>query len=302
MKRLIFLFVLVFMALSVSAQVSVARKPKPAQATTVKSAAKPSRKSAKSTSKSTSKKRNVTSRCRAKASSASSNKSRIIDNLISNMVYVDGGTFTMGATPEQGNDTKSDENPPHQVTLSSFSIGRYEVTQEEWEAVMGSNPSKFKGAKRPVEMVSWDDCQTFIGKLNAMTGKNFRLPTEAEWEFAARGGNFSRGYKYAGSNDIDSVAVYGDTDGQTFNVGGKMPNELGLYDMTGNVWEWCSDWYDEFYYKKSPQSNPQGGAYGSNRVVRGGWWFVYSSSCRVSHRSLSAPDNRSRNLGLRLAM
>ena len=303
MKRLIFLFVLVFMALSVSAQVSVTRKSKPALSTTTKSAAKPSRKPA-AKPKSTTKKRTVTPKRGAKtsSSSASPNKSQIIDNLISNMVNVDGGTFTMGATPEQSSEAKSDEYPTHQVTLSSFCIGRYEVTQEEWKAVMGSNPSKFKGAKRPVEMVSWDDCQTFISKLNALTGKNFRLPTEAEWEFAARGGNSSRGYIYAGSNDIDSVAVYGDTKGQTFEVGSKQPNELGLYDMTGNVWEWCSDWYDENYYKSSPQSNPQGAAYGSNRVLRSGWWFFSSRSCRVSHRSYSAPDTRSRNLGFRLAL
>ena len=175
----------------------------------------------------------------ATAGMSQAQKDRIIQNLINNMVYVQGGTFMMGATSEQGSDAYDNEKPAHQVTLSSFSIGRYEVTQEEWQAVMGSNPSWFKGPKRPVENVSWDDCQAFIKKLNEMTGKQFRLPTEAEWEFASRGGIKSQGYKYSGSNNLNSVAWYADNSGNTtHDVGQESPNELGIYDMSGNVWEW----------------------------------------------------------------
>ena len=230
-----------------------------------------------------------------------SNKDRIIQNLVNNMVYVQGGTFMMGATSEQGSDAYDDEKPAHQVTVSSFSIGKYEVTQEEWEAVMGSNPSSFKGSKRPVESVSWFDCQQFIQKLNAKTGKNFRLPTEAEWEFAARGGTKSWGAKYAGNSSIDAVAWYSDNSGsQTHNVGQKSPNELGLYDMSGNVWEWCQDWYGS--YSSSSQSNPRGPSSGSIRVLRGGSWRYEAWYCRVSNRDHYAPDDSDNDLGLRLAM
>ena len=227
--------------------------------------------------------------------------SPVIDNLVANMVHVEGGTFIMGATSEQDSDAYDDEAPAHQVMLSSFSIGRYEVTQEEWQAVMGSNPSYFEGEKRPVEQVSWDDCQEFIRKLNVMTGKAFRLPTEAEWEFAARGGNGSRGYKYAGSNDIDSVAWYSENSGsKTHPVGKKNPNELGLYDMSGNVWEWCSDWYGN--YSSSSFTNPIGASLGPNRVYRGGSWYSYARNCRVSERSDFKPDFQYCYLGLRLVM
>ena len=187
------------------------------------------------------------------------------------------------------------------MTLSSFYIGRFEVTQEEWETVMGSNPSKFRESKRPVENVSWNDCQEFIRKLNAMTGKQFRLPTEAEWEFAARGGNNSKGYKYSGANDIESVAWYDSNSGmQTQNVGTKQPNELGLYDMAGNVWEWCSDWYGN--YSSSSQANPKGAASGSCRVYRGGGWRNFAGCCRVSYRCFSTTGYRNYDLGLRLAL
>ena len=216
------------------------------------------------------------------------------------MVYVEGGTFTMGATSEQGSEAESDEKPAHQVTLSSFSIGKYEVTQEEWEAVMGSNPSSFKGMKLPVEQVSWNDCQDFIRKLNQLTGKHFRLPTEAEWEYAARGGSKSRGYKYAGGNDIGSVAwYYGYSGSKTHEVGQKQPNELGLYDMSGNVHEWCQDWYGS--YSGTSQTNPTGSSSGSIRVIRGGSWFFNARNCRVSNRNDYSPDSRDGNLGLRLA-
>ena len=227
-------------------------------------------------------------------------KERIIQNLINNMVYVEGGTFMMGATSEQGSDAPDGEKPVHQVTLSSFSIGRYEVTQEEWQTVMGSNPSEFKGSKRPVESVSWDDCQEFIRKLNAMTGKYFRLPTEAEWEYAARGGNRSHGYIYAGSNGPNSIAWYGGNSGyETHEVGGKQPNELGLFDMSGNVWEWCQDWYSS--YSSSSQTNPTGPSSGARRVHRGGSWGLSAWNCRVSFRNWYAPGLRNNYLGFRLA-
>ena len=235
-------------------------------------------------------------------SSSQTSRNPIIDNLVNNMVYVDGGTFTMGATSEQGNDALYFlEKPTHQVTLSSFSIGRYEVTQKEWQAVMGSNPSKFKGDKRPVENVSWDDCQEFILKLNSMTGKSFRLPTEAEWEFAARGGKKSNGYKYAGGNDISTVAWYEDnSDHETHSVGQKKPNELGIYDMAGNVWEWCYDKYSS--YSSISQINPTGVSSNSECMKRGGSWFDYAGHCRVSYRGYHYPDYQFYSLGLRLAL
>ena len=222
------------------------------------------------------------------------------------MVSVAGGTFTMGATSEQGSDAEECEKPAHKVTLSSFSIGKYEVTQEEWQVVMGSNPSKFKGAKRPVENVCWSDCQEFIRKLNAMTGKRFRLPTEAEWEYAARGGNRSKGYKYAGSDILDAVAWYKNNSGKmTHDVGQKNANELGLYDMSGNVREWCQDWFGE--YSRHSQTNPTGpssSSYlgGSYLVSRGGCWIDKADECRSSIRYFTPPSTRFNQLGLRLAL
>ena len=228
-------------------------------------------------------------------------KNQIIQNLLNNMAYVEGGSFMMGATSEQGSDAYNDEKPVHQVTLSSFYIGRFEVTQEEWEAVRGDNPSFCKGARLPVENVSWEDCQYFIRELNNMTGRRFRLPTEAEWEYAARGGNRSMGYKYSGSNDIGQVAWYYDncSDG-THEVGTKVPNELGLYDMSGNVWEWCQNWYGAF--SSSAQMNPLGPSSGSYRVRRGGCWSGNAGNCRVSSRSYYVPSYRYHFSGLRLAL
>lgn len=218
------------------------------------------------------------------------------------MVGVEGGTFTMGATSEQGtSDPYDDEYPTHSVTLSNFSIGETEVTQELWQAVMGSNPSYFKGSNKPVEYVSWNDCQTFISRLNSLTGKNFRLPTEAEWEYAARGGNKSRGYKYAGSNTLSDVAWYSDNSSSTtHDVKGKQPNELGLYDMSGNVYEWCQDWFGT--YSSSAQTNPTGPASGSYRVLRGGSCGGKASLCRVSIRIIHTPTGYATYLGLRLAL
>ena len=181
-----------------------------------------------------------------------------------------------------------------------FFIGRYEVTQEEWQTVMGNNPSSVKGARRPVENVSWDDCQEFIRKLNSITGKQFRLPTEAEWEYAARGGNKSNGYKYAGGNDIDRVSWYDLNSGNsTSDVGQKVPNELGLFDMSGNVWEWCQDWYGN--YDDGNQTNPTGPSTGTDRVYRGGGWYSIAGYCRVSCRSAISPEKSDNRLGLRLA-
>ena len=219
------------------------------------------------------------------------------------MVAVKGGTFQMGATSEQGSDAESDEKPAHRVTLSDYYIGQTEVTQALWQAVMGTNPSNWKGSNLPVEKVSWDACQQFITKLNQITGRRFRLPTEAEWEFAARGGNKSRGYKYSGSNDIGAVAWYWENSGKmTHSVGQKQANELGIYDMTGNVWEWCQDWYDKEYYGKSPSTNPCNNTSASCRVDRGGSWNGSARSCRVSNRYDDSPDNADYSLGLRLAM
>ena len=217
------------------------------------------------------------------------------------MVYVEGGTFDMGATTEQGSDAESDEKPVHSVTLDGYYIGKCEVTQELWEAVMGGNPSRFKGAQNPVENVSWNDCQEFVSRLNSLTGRTFRLPTEAEWEYAARGGNKSRHYKYSGSNNIFDVAWHGDNSGiRTHAVGTKTANELGIYDMSGNVYEWCSDWYGG--YSAGAQTNPQGPSSGSFRVLRGGSWLYSAGYCRVTNRNNYDPDNSRHNLGLRLVL
>ena len=215
------------------------------------------------------------------------------------MIAVDGGTFSMGATSEQGSDAGNNEKPVHSVTLSGYYIGETEVTQELWEAVMGSNPSYFSDDQKPVEEVSWNDCKEFITKLNNLTGINFRLPTEAEWEYAARGGNKSQGYKYSGSNTIGNVAWYGDNSSETtHNVKTKSLNELGIYDMSGNVWEWCEDWYGD--YSSGSQTNPTGPSSGSRRVIRGGSWGNSASLCRVSYRINYSPGNRDINLGFRV--
>lgn len=216
------------------------------------------------------------------------------------MVAVKGGTFTMGATSEQGSDVWDFEKLAHQVTLSDYYIGQTEVTQALWKAVMGSNPSRRIGDNLPVENVSWNDCQAFIQKLNQLTGKQFRLPTEAEWEYAARGGRKSRDYKYAGGNNIGSVAWYdGNSGKETHAVATKQANELGIYDMSGNVWEWCSDWYGD--YTSSSQSDPQGPSSGSRRVLRGGGCYNNARYCRVSYRSYGTLGYRINGLGLRLS-
>ncbi|MBQ3243670.1 MAG: formylglycine-generating enzyme family protein [Bacteroidaceae bacterium] len=222
------------------------------------------------------------------------------------MVAVEGGTFQMGATSEQ-QDPDSDEKPVHSVTLSSYYIGETEVTQALWEAVMGRNPSLLKGKENPVERVSYEDCVRFVNKLNSLlsdqlpSGRKFRLPTEAEWEFAARGGNRSRGYQYSGSNTLSSVAWYWDNGNKiTHPVKQKQANELGLYDMSGNVLEWCYDWKGN--YSSSSQTNPKGPSTGSLRVLRGGSWIINAQYCRVANRGNYSPDNRYVDFGLRLAL
>ena len=223
------------------------------------------------------------------------------DGISFEMVRVEAGTFAMGATPEM-KDPFNWEKPVHQVTLTNdYYIGKYEVTQALWKAVMGNNPSIHKGDNLPVEQVSWNDCQKFISKLNKKTGRIFRLPTEAEWEYAARGGKKSKGYQYSGSSNLSEVAWYWDNSGsKTHAVGSKQANELGIYDMSGNVWEWCQDWYGS--YSSSSQINPTGANSGSFRVLRGGGWLDAVRNCRSSYRSGSSPDYRYDGLGLRLVL
>lgn len=219
------------------------------------------------------------------------------------MRYVEGGTFMMGA-PDSDTKALDDEKPQHSVTLDSYYIAETQATQELWQAVMGNNPSNFNGNHEyPVDSVSWDDCQDFVKKLNQLTGKSFSLPTEAQWEYAARGGQKSHGYKYAGGDSLDAVAWYDcNSNWRTHPVGRKQANELGLYDMTGNVLEWCQDWYDDEYYSNSPQQNPMGPVSGQNRVLRGGSWFNDSRYCRVSFRCGDNPFFRYYGYGLRLLL
>jgi len=231
------------------------------------------------------------------------------------MIPVKGGTFEMGSTEVDW------EQPIHKVILLDFQLCKYLVNQAQWKAIMGENPSNFKGDYLPVEQVSWDDAQVFIKKLNEKTGNKYRLPTEVEWEFAARGGTSSQGYKYAGSNDLKEVGWYWENSGdrvlsgtweygkatknncRTHPVGQKKPNELGLYDMSGNVWEWVEDdWHDS--YKGAPDKglawvdNPQG----PSRVARGGSWLIEAHRCRAAYRGHWRPDSRYSSLGFRLAL
>ena len=217
------------------------------------------------------------------------------------MIYVSGGTFTMGCTSEQGRYCEKDEIPSHKVTVSDFMIGETEVTQALWESVMGNNPSFFKGDNRPVEEVSWNECQKFIEKMNKLTGKTFRLPTEAEWEYAARGGNKSKGYKYSGSNIVDDVAWCSQSSiKKTHSVKMKSPNELGIFDMSGNVWEWCLDNYD--LYSGSAQTNPNKHTSNSMYILRGGSWYSLDKYCRVTCRHCKFSYYRENNCGLRLVL
>ena len=219
------------------------------------------------------------------------------------MIRVEGGAFMMGATKDQGKGVDSNEKPAHLVTLSDYYIGETEVTQELWQAVMDINPANNKGANIPVEKVSWTDCQSFITRLNRLTGQQFRLPTEAEWEYAARGGTMSKHSLYAGSNDIEEVGWYKDNAaGAPHRVKANAPNELGIYDMSGNVMEWCQDWYADNYYRKVKDANPQGPKAGTHRVVRGGGWIAEATFARVAKRNFTNPDARISYIGLRLAL
>nr|MCU0392817.1 formylglycine-generating enzyme family protein [Thermoflexibacter sp.] len=229
----------------------------------------------------------------------------ILAEIEKNMVAVEGGTFSMGCTSEQ-KDCSDNEKPVHSVTVSSFYISKYEVTQTQWEAIMGNNPSYFKNCPTcPVESVSWNDIQEFITKLNQLSGKKYRLPTEAEWEYAARGGKKSKGYQYAGGNSLNSIAWYNsNADFKTHPVGTKTANELGLHDMSGNVWEWCEDFYDENFYTKV--KNGKANYPNKNRanyiVLRGGSWGGYAGYCRVAYRSRDYPTNRNDDYGFRIVL
>ena len=228
-----------------------------------------------------------------------------VNGVTFNMILVKSGTFYMGAQKDDPNAPNYDEEawsreaPVHQVTLSDYYIAEAEVTQELWKAVMGSNPSHFEGDKRPVEQTTWYDCQSFINKLNQLTGLNFRFPTEAEWEFAARGGNESHGYKYSGSDIIDDVAWYSADGKKTADVMTKKSNELGIYDMSGNVMEWCSDAYGD--YSAEHQIDPTG-PNGVDRVVRGGCCLSNATYCRVALRNFLHPGGTSYGIGMRLAL
>jgi formylglycine-generating enzyme required for sulfatase activity len=236
---------------------------------------------------------------------ATSDREFTVNGVTFKMIYVEGGTSQMRS---DDNDAYDNEKSVQSVKLSSYHIGETPVTQALWKAVMTNNPSKFKGDNLPVETVSWNDCQEFIKKLNWLTGKKFRLPTEAEWEYAARGGKYHSPCKYAGSNNIDEVAWYGKIDGEfrgnsggkTHSVKAKKSNALNIYDMSGNVWEWCQDRYGK--YSGSAQTNPKGPSGGLCRVLRGGSWRSYAKYCRVSRRLDSAPVARFDNYGFRLAM
>jgi formylglycine-generating enzyme required for sulfatase activity len=218
--------------------------------------------------------------------------------LKSDMVLVQGGTFSMGS-----DDGEKNEKPVHTVTVNSFYICKYFVTQAQWQAVMGYNPSLKKCDDCPVENITWDEAQTYCKKQSELTGRGYRMPTEAEWEYAARGGKKSDAFTYSGSNNIDDVAWYGsNAGGAPHPVGQKQPNELGLYDMTGNAWEWCSDWYDENYYGSGPAQNPQGASTGPLRVIRGGSWRSPPRDCRAVDRNFDLPDYHSGSIGFRLVV
>lgn len=222
-------------------------------------------------------------------------KNFVVKGVSFEMVKIKGGSFSMGHSP-----VGEHAVPVHRVTLSDYYLGETEVTQELWTAVMGSNPSHWQGEHLPVENVSWTDCCRFIEQLNRLTGMNFRMPTEAEWEFAAKGGRLSQAYVYAGSNNLEDVAWYKGNCSRTHEVASKQPNELGLFDMSGNVWECCSDYYAPYQDKK--EKNPRGPASGVCHVARGGSWFYTTGLCRTTTRFFNLDGRAFSSVGLRLAL
>jgi len=238
----------------------------------------------------------------AKTAAPSAAVMAVVNNI--DMVLVKGGTFTMGSDAPIELDCCTNGRPAHSVTLDDYYIGAFAVTQKLWVAVMGGNPSFFRGDDLPVEQVSWNDAHQFIEKLNALTGKKYRLPTESEWEYAARGGEKSNGYKYAGGNDLNEVAWYtGNGGGKTNAVGSKKPNELLIYDMSGNVWEWVYDRHTS-KYDPEPKTNPRGPEKGDYRVLRGGSWADRSRDdyFRADYRNYSSPNDQGYFYGFRLAL
>jgi formylglycine-generating enzyme required for sulfatase activity len=226
---------------------------------------------------------------------------RLPSGLSFDMVFVEGGEYDMGGADEKAGTA---EKPVHRVKVASFYLGLFPVTQNLWEVVKEDNPSRFKGPRRPVDRVSWEDAQAFIKKLNGITSGEYRLPSEAEWEYAARGGKYNEGYKYAGSDELNGVGWYDKNSGRETNeVGLLRENELGLYDMSGNVWEWCEDqWHGN--YKGAPAD---GSAWvdrgqGTDRVYRGGGWFYSAGNCRTAIRYYWHPQGRDYYLGFRLAL
>lgn len=221
-----------------------------------------------------------------------------LDSIQNNMVWVTGGKFIMGSAAGE-----ADEKPAHEVVVDGFAMSKYPVTQRQWTVIMGSNPSEFAGCDQcPIDRVSWDDAQAFVSRLNKLSGKYYSLPTEAEWEYAAKGGLDGKGFRFSGSDDIDQVGWYAsNSDRRPHEVGEKMPNELGLYDMTGNMWEWCQDWYEKFYYELNEKYSPMGPSSGSGRVRRGGSWFTQAVNCRSSTRNNVKQDYKDDSGTFRLA-
>jgi formylglycine-generating enzyme required for sulfatase activity len=240
----------------------------------------------------------VLAACWSTASFSQNVEVNLNDTVKLEMVFVEGGTFIMGS--DFG---KKDAHPAHQVRLDDFYIGKFEFTQKQWIAVSGDNPSEIPCMKCPVNDFSWEQLMDFISKLNQQTGNTFRLPTEAEWEYAAQGGQLSKGYKYSGSNNIEEVAwLKPNGNDQQHEVGQLKPNELGLYDMNGNAWELCQDWYDKKFYQRSSRENPVNTEEAKYRVSRGASWMSPAHYCERHYRNTDHPHHKRGNGGFRLVM